>query len=65
MYRIASWTACCILALGVTAFAGTSVTADQATLEKSFDANINPDNLRDWMKLMAAEPNHLGSPHDK
>jgi N-acetylated-alpha-linked acidic dipeptidase len=65
MYRIASLTACCILALGVTAFAGTSATADQATLEKSFDANINPDNLRDWMKLMAAEPNHVGSPHDK
>ena len=19
----------------------------------------------DWMKLMAAEPNHVGSPHDK
>ena len=39
--------------------------ADQATLEKSFDAAIHPDDLRGWMKAMAAEPNHVGSPHDK
>lgn len=39
--------------------------ADQAALERSFDAAIKPDELRDWMKLMAAEPNHVGSPHDK
>jgi N-acetylated-alpha-linked acidic dipeptidase len=39
--------------------------SDQAALEKSFDAAIHPDDLRDWMKAMAAEPNHVGSPHDK
>jgi N-acetylated-alpha-linked acidic dipeptidase len=38
---------------------------DQPALEKSFDAAIHPDDLRDWMKAMAAEPNHVGSPHDK
>jgi N-acetylated-alpha-linked acidic dipeptidase len=39
--------------------------ADQAALENSFDAGIHPDDLRGWMKQMAAEPNHVGSPHDK
>ena len=34
-------------------------------LESSFDALIQPNDLRDWMKLLTAEPNHVGSPHDK
>lgn len=38
---------------------------DQASVEKSFDAGIHPDELRDWMKLMAAEPNQVGGAHDK
>jgi N-acetylated-alpha-linked acidic dipeptidase len=38
---------------------------DRAALEASFDAAIHPDDLRGWMKAMAAEPNHVGSPHDK
>jgi len=38
---------------------------DQAAVERSFDAAIHPDELRDWMKTMTAEPNHVGSPHDK
>jgi N-acetylated-alpha-linked acidic dipeptidase len=39
--------------------------ADQAVTEKSFDASINQNEMRDWMKLMASQPNHVGSPHDK
>ncbi len=39
--------------------------ADEAALESSFDAQIQPNDLRDWMKLLTAEPNHVGSPHDK
>jgi N-acetylated-alpha-linked acidic dipeptidase len=31
----------------------------------SLDASIHPNDLRDWMKLLAAEPNNVGSPHDK
>lgn len=38
---------------------------NEATLEHSFDALIHPDDLRDWMKLLAAQPNHVSSPHDK
>jgi N-acetylated-alpha-linked acidic dipeptidase len=38
---------------------------DQALLERTFDADIKPDEMRDWLKTLAAEPNHVGSPHDK
>src|SRR5271155_5646503 len=39
--------------------------SDEAALERNFDALIAPNDLRDWMKLLAAQPNHVGSPHDK
>ena len=38
---------------------------DQSDRDTVFDAAIHPDELRDWMKAMAAEPNHVGAPHDK
>jgi len=66
MIRIALLAACCAAALGVTAYAADMpAPADQSTLIKSFDANLNPKDLDGWMKLMASEPNHVGSPHDK
>ena len=34
-------------------------------LEKAFDALISPPEMSDWLKRLAAEPNHVGSPHDK
>ena len=34
-------------------------------LASQLDSLIKPDDIRDWMKQMAAEPNHVGSPHDK
>jgi N-acetylated-alpha-linked acidic dipeptidase len=34
-------------------------------LTTRFDSQISSDEMRGWMKLMAAEPNHVGSPHDK
>ena len=40
-------------------------TATLGDLEKTFDASINPPEMDGWMKKMAAEPNHVGSPHDK
>lgn len=42
-----------------------SAPSDEATLEHNFDDLIAPNDLRDWMKLLAAQPNHVGSPHDK
>jgi len=38
---------------------------DEALLEHHFDALIHPNDLRDWMKLLASQPNHVVSPHDK
>jgi N-acetylated-alpha-linked acidic dipeptidase len=39
--------------------------AKQHALEKQFDAKLNRDNLRAWMKRMTARPHHLGSPYGK
>jgi N-acetylated-alpha-linked acidic dipeptidase len=36
-----------------------------AELEKKFDAAINNAEMGEWMKRMAAEPNHVGAPHNK
>ena len=38
---------------------------DQAALASRFDSYIKPDEIGAWMKQMAAEPNHVSSPHDK
>ncbi len=48
--------------------AGAPVSAQspgRADLEKTFDAAIDPAEMGGWMKKMAAEPNHVGSAHDK
>jgi N-acetylated-alpha-linked acidic dipeptidase len=37
----------------------------QADLERRFDASIRPAEMGEWMRIMAAEPNHVGSPHDR
>jgi N-acetylated-alpha-linked acidic dipeptidase len=37
----------------------------QQALEQRFDAQLNASELRDWLKTLASEPNHVGSPHDK
>lgn len=39
--------------------------SNEANVERNFDAMIHPTDLRDWMKLLASEPNHVGSPHNK
>jgi N-acetylated-alpha-linked acidic dipeptidase len=39
--------------------------AKQHALEQQFDAKLNRDNLRTWMKRMAARPHHLGSAYGK
>ncbi len=42
--------------LCASAAGGTSPSAswDEATLERNFDARIHPNDLRDWMKVLAS-----------
>ena len=39
--------------------------ADQATLERKFDTLVSAADLRAWLQRMSAEPNHVGTPHNK
>jgi N-acetylated-alpha-linked acidic dipeptidase len=45
-------------------FSATSAQKQRA-LERDFDAKLNPQNLREWMKRLTARPHHLGSDYDK
>ncbi|HEX7418782.1 MAG TPA: M28 family peptidase, partial [Thermoanaerobaculia bacterium] len=38
--------------------------AKEHALETQFDAQLNRDNLRNWMKRLSARPHHLGSAYD-
>ena len=38
---------------------------DPKALEAAFDARIDPAEMGGWLKLLAAEPNHVGSRHDR
>ena len=64
MSRLAFLVSVCVLSCAAVA-APPPAQTDQAALEKRFDASIHPDEMRDAMKLMAAEPNEVGSAHDK
>lgn len=55
----------CLLAASPPAGMASAALSDDPALFARFDASIRPDDLRDWMKLLASEPNHVGSPHDK
>ena len=39
--------------------------AAELALEQRFDAQLDAADLRAWLKTLSAEPNHVGSPHDK
>ena len=39
--------------------------APDPALEARFDGLIDPAEMGRWLKTMAAEPNHVGSPHGK
>ena len=45
-------------------FSAAESTREQA-LEQRFDTALDPADLRSWLKTLSAEPNHVGSPHDK
>jgi N-acetylated-alpha-linked acidic dipeptidase len=53
-----------ILATSFLLSAGASAAPDMG-LEQRFDASVRPAEMSAWMKIMASEPNHVGSPHDK
>src|SRR5216683_753515 len=40
-------------------------TAAERALEARFDASLNPEDLRAWLKRLSARPHHLGSPYGK
>jgi N-acetylated-alpha-linked acidic dipeptidase len=44
---------------------GEKSAAAERALEAKLDALVSTDNLRDWMKRLAARPHHLGSAYDK
>jgi N-acetylated-alpha-linked acidic dipeptidase len=52
-------------AFGVGPLQAQTAPASPADLERQFDASLNAAEMAGWMKTMAAEPNHVGSPHDK
>jgi N-acetylated-alpha-linked acidic dipeptidase len=37
----------------------------ERAFEQSFDQSLDAADLRGWLKQLSAEPNHVGSPHDK
>jgi len=39
--------------------------AEQRSLEQKFDAGLSAADLGPWLKRLAAEANHVGTPHDK
>ena len=45
-------------------FPGTR-TDEQRALEAQFDAELDADNLREWMERLSARPHHVGSPYGK
>lgn len=49
---------------GLLGFTATG-SATQRALEQRFDAQLSADEMRDWLKRLSAEPNQVGSPHDK
>ncbi|HVV65157.1 MAG TPA: transferrin receptor-like dimerization domain-containing protein [Rhizomicrobium sp.] len=61
MRRIALLAATSLVAAAISAAAATSTDS----LERRFDAAIDPAEMSSWMRLMAAEPNNVGTAHDR
>jgi N-acetylated-alpha-linked acidic dipeptidase len=49
---------------GLMGFKSASSSAELES-EKAFDAAIDPAEMRSWLEQLSAEPNQVGSPHDK
>jgi N-acetylated-alpha-linked acidic dipeptidase len=46
-------------------FASKERATAQRELEARFDSHLKPQNLREWMKRLAARPHHVGSPYGR
>src|SRR5579871_4240399 len=42
-----------------------ATTGEERAVEKSFDAQLNPADLRAWLEQMSDEANHVGTPKDR
>ncbi|MDB5497973.1 MAG: folate hydrolase [Phenylobacterium sp.] len=62
---LAALLSACALGAVSAAWAAPPPTMDSRALEAKFDAQIDPAEMGGWLKLLAAEPNHVGSAHDK
>jgi N-acetylated-alpha-linked acidic dipeptidase len=63
---LASLTAAAADSGDFTAFGFTAAqSAQQRALEERFDGALDAHDLRSWLQRLSAEPNHVGSPHDK
>ena len=51
-------------AFGASPVHGQTAQPSLAEFERQFDASLNATEMAAWMKTMAAEPNHVGSPHN-
>ena len=54
-----------ILSVGAGAKTATVVGSPGRIVERSFDTSLDPREMSDWMKSLASQPNHVGSPHDQ
>jgi N-acetylated-alpha-linked acidic dipeptidase len=39
--------------------------AAERSIEQRFDANLNPQELNEWLKNLSSAPNQVGAPHNK
>jgi N-acetylated-alpha-linked acidic dipeptidase len=62
---LAALLSACAIGAVTTAWAAPPPPMDSKALEARFDAQINPAEMGGWLKFLAAEPNHVGSVHDK
>ncbi len=49
----------------IAALLGTTATAQPATREAAFDAQVSSAEQMAWLKNLSSGPNHLGSPHNQ
>ena len=61
--RLAALLSACAIGAAATAHAAPS--PSQKDLEARLDAAVDPAEMGRWLKQLAYEPNHVGSPHDK
>jgi N-acetylated-alpha-linked acidic dipeptidase len=62
---LAALLSACAIGAVSSAWAAPPPAMDSKALEAKFDAQIDPVEMGTWLKLLAAEPNHVGSVHDK